>query len=254
MPAPCLASFHAGSSRRSRASCRSRSAAAIPQTGYPQVRRRRNRRLRISVNDAGTFRHGGGHGPQAMSAHQRKNRSSGTRHRGAPDVRASTAARPARRSASSSTATASIRHFLSLILHGAGIDTEEFADGNALRAALAQRAPDLVFLDIPLESAEAIACVVALGAARLSRPRAAHEQPRLGGAGARQEHRRAAAPANAAGAAKAVRDQRHPEDSEDLKLGQPPAVAGRHRSRRSVDERLDRILVPAEDRPAQKTA
>jgi EAL domain-containing protein (putative c-di-GMP-specific phosphodiesterase class I)/CheY-like chemotaxis protein len=59
---------------------------------------------------------------------------------------------------------ASIRHFLSLILHGAGIDTEEFADGSALRAVLEKRSPDLVFLDIPLESSEGIACVVALGA------------------------------------------------------------------------------------------
>ena len=58
----------------------------------------------------------------------------------------------------------SMRHFLSLILHGAGIDTEEFADGSTLRATLEKRSPDLVFLDIPLESAEAIACVVALGA------------------------------------------------------------------------------------------
>ena len=57
----------------------------------------------------------------------------------------------------------SIRHFLSLILHGAGIDTEEFADGQGLRRALLHRPPDLIFLDIPLESAEAIACVVALG-------------------------------------------------------------------------------------------
>jgi EAL domain-containing protein (putative c-di-GMP-specific phosphodiesterase class I)/CheY-like chemotaxis protein len=58
---------------------------------------------------------------------------------------------------------ASIRHFLSLILHGAGIDTEEFADGNGLRAAFQRRSPNLVFLDIPLESAEAIASVIALG-------------------------------------------------------------------------------------------
>jgi EAL domain-containing protein (putative c-di-GMP-specific phosphodiesterase class I)/ActR/RegA family two-component response regulator len=58
----------------------------------------------------------------------------------------------------------SIRHFLSLILHGAGVDTEELADGKELRAALARRAPDLVLLDVPLESAEAIASVVALGA------------------------------------------------------------------------------------------
>ena len=33
-------------------------------------------------------------------------------------------------------ADASIRHFLSLILHGAGIDTEEFPDGQAVRPAL----------------------------------------------------------------------------------------------------------------------
>ena len=58
---------------------------------------------------------------------------------------------------------ASIRHFLSLIMHGAGLDTEEFADGHGLTAALARRTPDAVFLNIPLESAEAIGCVVALG-------------------------------------------------------------------------------------------
>ncbi len=58
---------------------------------------------------------------------------------------------------------ASIRHFLSLILHGAGIDTEEFADGQGLTTALERRQPDLVFLDIAIESAEAIACIVALG-------------------------------------------------------------------------------------------
>ena len=56
----------------------------------------------------------------------------------------------------------STRHFLSLVLHGSGIDTEEFADGGTFRAALARRAPDLVFLNIALESGEAIECVVAL--------------------------------------------------------------------------------------------
>ncbi len=62
-------------------------------------------------------------------------------------------------------ADGSVRHFLSLILHGAGIDTEEFADGRSLPAALKRRAPDLVFLNIALESAEAIECVVALAGA-----------------------------------------------------------------------------------------
>jgi EAL domain-containing protein (putative c-di-GMP-specific phosphodiesterase class I) len=58
---------------------------------------------------------------------------------------------------------ASIRHFLSLILHGAGIDTVEFAEGEAFRSAVARCPPDFVFLNIALESADAIETVVALG-------------------------------------------------------------------------------------------
>lgn len=58
---------------------------------------------------------------------------------------------------------ASIRHFLSLVLHGSGIDTMEFPDGDAMRRAVAKRAPSLVFHNISLESADAIASVVALG-------------------------------------------------------------------------------------------
>ena len=57
----------------------------------------------------------------------------------------------------------SIRHFLSLVLHGSGIDTMEFADGAALRQAMERRVPDLVFHNISLESADAIESVVALG-------------------------------------------------------------------------------------------
>ena len=122
---------------------------------------------------------------------------------------------------------ASIRQFLSLILHGAGIDTEEFADGNALRAALARRAPDLVFLDIPLEVRRSDCVRRRARRRQLSRTGAAHERSRLGRAGACQKHRRAAAPADAAGAAKAVRDQCHLKLLQNLKLGHPPAVAGR---------------------------
>jgi len=58
---------------------------------------------------------------------------------------------------------ASIRHFLSLILQGSGIDTEEFADGYTLRDALARRMPDVVFLDIGLEVADAAECIGTLG-------------------------------------------------------------------------------------------
>jgi len=121
----------------------------------------------------------------------------------------------------------SIRHFLSLILHGAGIDTEEFADGQGLRQALSRRAPDLVFLDIPLESAEGIACVVALsgsnyrgqvqlmsnrGSAVLAHVKSIGEQQRL----------------------QMLPVLRKPFETnaiikllQDLKLGHPPAVAGR---------------------------
>ena len=49
------------------------------------------------------------------------------------------------------------------MLHGVGIDTEEFADGHTFRTALTRRAPDFVFLNIALESVDAIKCVVALG-------------------------------------------------------------------------------------------
>jgi EAL domain-containing protein (putative c-di-GMP-specific phosphodiesterase class I)/CheY-like chemotaxis protein len=56
-----------------------------------------------------------------------------------------------------------IRHFLSLILHGNGIDTEEFGEGASFRKAMERRSPDLVFLNIGLESSDAIESVVALG-------------------------------------------------------------------------------------------
>jgi EAL domain-containing protein (putative c-di-GMP-specific phosphodiesterase class I)/FixJ family two-component response regulator len=57
----------------------------------------------------------------------------------------------------------SIRHFVSLILQGSGVDTMEFPDGMAFRKARAARAPDLIFLDVNLEAQEAIASLEALG-------------------------------------------------------------------------------------------
>ena len=56
-----------------------------------------------------------------------------------------------------------IRHFLSLILHGAGIDTEEFGDTVSFREAVKQRRADLIFLNVGLESSEAIHTLHALG-------------------------------------------------------------------------------------------
>jgi hypothetical protein len=46
----------------------------------------------------------------------------------------------------------SIRHFLSLVLHGSGVDTVEFPDGATMRKAIEARAPALVFHNISLES------------------------------------------------------------------------------------------------------
>ena len=50
----------------------------------------------------------------------------------------------------------SIRHFLTLILQGSGIDTMEFSDGGAFRRARVSRAPDMIFLDVNLEAHDAI--------------------------------------------------------------------------------------------------
>jgi EAL domain-containing protein (putative c-di-GMP-specific phosphodiesterase class I) len=56
----------------------------------------------------------------------------------------------------------SIRHFLSLIMHGAGMDTVEFADGPSMAQAVAKHNPDLIFLNIDLESSEAIKTILML--------------------------------------------------------------------------------------------
>lgn len=42
----------------------------------------------------------------------------------------------------------SIRHFISLIMQGSGIDTQEFADGPSFRRALGSQKPDVVFIDV----------------------------------------------------------------------------------------------------------
>jgi len=124
-------------------------------------------------------------------------------------------------------ADASIRHFLSLILHGAGIDTEELPDGQAVRPALTQRQPKLVFLNIALESSDAIECVLALS--------------RAGYTGAVQlmSNRGSAVLAHV----KSIGEQHHlrmlpvlkkPFETsmvlkvlQELRIGEPPAVAGR---------------------------
>src|SRR3954451_4911263 len=57
----------------------------------------------------------------------------------------------------------SIRHFMSLILHGSGVDTQEFPDGRSLRQALAGPHPDLICFNVSLEANDAIESIAALG-------------------------------------------------------------------------------------------
>jgi EAL domain-containing protein (putative c-di-GMP-specific phosphodiesterase class I) len=121
----------------------------------------------------------------------------------------------------------SIRQFLSLVLHGAGIDSDGFADCHDMRAALNERMPNLVFLNIALESAEAIECVVALGRSGYR----GHVQLMSGRGSAVLAH------------VKSIGEQhllqmlpvlKKPFETsailkilQDLKLGDPPALAGR---------------------------
>ena len=56
----------------------------------------------------------------------------------------------------------SLRHFLSLIMHGTGVHIEEFPDTEGMIAGLRRRTPEAVFLDVTLDLAEAIGCVAAL--------------------------------------------------------------------------------------------
>jgi len=121
----------------------------------------------------------------------------------------------------------SIRQFLSLVLHGAGIDTEGFADSHAMRPALDKRTPNLVFLNIALDSAEAIECVATLGRGGYR----GHVQLMSGRGAAVLAH------------VKSIGEQHHlqmlpvlkkPFETnailkilQGLKLGDPPALAGR---------------------------
>jgi len=57
----------------------------------------------------------------------------------------------------------SIRHFVSLVLQGSGVDTLEFSDSTELRGARVARQPDLVLLDVSVDVQEALALMEVLG-------------------------------------------------------------------------------------------
>ena len=148
---------------------------------------------------------------------------------------------------------ASIRHFLSLLLHGAGIDTEEFADGDTLAGALGSARADLVFINIgsnrppPSSASSRSASRSYRGSIQLMSNRGAAVLDPC------QEPRPAAQPAHAAGAQEAVRDRRHRQNSPGSQARPAAALAAASISAKRSQE-MDRILVPAEDRSAQKTA
>ncbi len=121
----------------------------------------------------------------------------------------------------------SIRHFLSLVLHGAGVDTVEFPDGASMRKAIESRAPALVFINISLESADAIETVVALGklrfrgAVQLMSARGAAVLEHVKGIGA--QHKLQMLPV----LKKPFETETIVKLVQDLKLGTPPAVAAK---------------------------
>ncbi|HZP69361.1 MAG TPA: EAL domain-containing response regulator [Pseudolabrys sp.] len=121
----------------------------------------------------------------------------------------------------------SIRHFLSLVLHGSGIDTVEFADGASMRKALETRAPALVFINISLESADAIETVVALGklryrgAVQLMSARGAAVLEHVKGIGT--QHKLQMLPV----LKKPFETDTIVKIVQDLKIGMPPAVAAK---------------------------
>jgi EAL domain-containing protein (putative c-di-GMP-specific phosphodiesterase class I) len=121
----------------------------------------------------------------------------------------------------------SIRHFLSLILHGAGVDAVEFPDGASLRKAVEARAPALVFHNISLESTDAIESVVALGrlkyrgAVQLMSARGAAVLEHVKSIGA--QHKLNMMPV----LKKPFETDTIIKIIQELKLGMPPAVAAR---------------------------
>jgi len=121
----------------------------------------------------------------------------------------------------------SIRHFLSLILHGAGVDTVEFPDGSSMRKAVEARPPALVFHNISLESTDAIESMIALGrlkyrgAVQLMSGRGAAVLEHVKGIGA--QHKLNMMPV----LKKPFETDTIIKIIQELKLGMPPAVAAR---------------------------
>ncbi len=130
----------------------------------------------------------------------------------------------------------STRQFLSLVLHGTGLDTQEFPDSRAVCAAVSQRAPELVFLNIPLESKDVIECV--LGLSRIGYR--GHIQLMSNRGSAVLSHVKSIGDQNSLQMLPVLKKPFETNAIlkvlQDLKLGEPPALAGRV----DIDEALEK--------------
>lgn len=121
----------------------------------------------------------------------------------------------------------SIRHFVSLIMQGTGVDTEEFADGVTLRAAIGKRTPDLIFCNVSLEAGDAIKSITSLGrkgytgAVQLISSRGSAVLENIKSIG-EQNNLNMLPPLKKPFETAAIQKILH-----DLKLGNPPSVAAR---------------------------
>ena len=121
----------------------------------------------------------------------------------------------------------SIRHFLSLVLHGSGVDAVEFADGASMRKAVETQPPALIFHNISLESTDAIESVIALarlkyrGSIQLMSARGAAVLEHVKSIGA--QHKLNMLPV----LKKPFETDAIIKIIQELKLGMPPAVAAR---------------------------
>jgi len=121
----------------------------------------------------------------------------------------------------------SIRHFLSLVLHGSGVDTVEFADGASMRKAVETQPPALIFHNISLESTDAIESVIALarlkyrGSVQLMSARGAAVLEHVKSIGS--QHKLNMLPV----LKKPFETDAIIKIIQELKLGMPPAVAAR---------------------------
>jgi EAL domain-containing protein (putative c-di-GMP-specific phosphodiesterase class I) len=131
----------------------------------------------------------------------------------------------------------SIRHFLSLILQGAGVDAEEYPDGAGMRRSISGKPADLIFIDVPLDATDVLETIAALsqsgypGAVQLMSHRGSAVMDRVRTIGEQKKLRMLPSlkkPFDAAAIQKILLE---------LKIGLPPAQAARIRLEEALENR-----------------